>query len=235
MADRYFYPEPITPVAEVILDGPEAHHLISVMRAKVGTKIELFNGDGFAYPAEVIDVFKREANLLIHERIDAANEAPLQLTIATALPKGDRLDFLIEKLVELGAFRLIPLQTERSVVVPKEAKLEKWQRAVIEASKQCRRNKLMEISSPMTLKELLSKSIQGKAYFAHPGFEVLPKVTESNESKTTEILVAVGPEGGFSDAEVGQFQAASWQGISLGRRILRIETAALKIASCLLD
>ncbi|MGK2932688.1 MAG: RsmE family RNA methyltransferase, partial [Solirubrobacterales bacterium] len=101
MADRFFTDQPLSP-GELDLDGAEAHHLAAVRRFAPGDRVTLFNGDGGEYPAEVVGVSKRAVSLMVKERIEANRELQHQFVIASALPKGDRLDFLLEKLVELG-------------------------------------------------------------------------------------------------------------------------------------
>src|SRR5579871_447892 len=141
MANRFYTSFALSP-GMVTIQGPEAHHLATVRRLHIGDSVVLFNGDGNEYLAEIASI-DRKAIALNVLRVDMVNrELPIELTIACAIPKGERADFLIEKLTEVGATELIPLETERSVVKPRETKIERWSRAVIEASKQCGRNRL---------------------------------------------------------------------------------------------
>src|SRR3954467_11605747 len=112
MADRFYVNSPLAP-GPVVLTGPEAHHLAAVLRARPGTAVCLFNGDGAEYPANVVEVHKREVVLDVTGRSTLLRELPHRLEVASALPKGDRGDFLVEKLTELGATRLVPLRTRR--------------------------------------------------------------------------------------------------------------------------
>src|SRR5215831_8855509 len=138
MAERFFTPDSLAP-GEYVLTGAEAHHITTVRRFGPGDRVVLFNGDGNEYAAEVVGVAKKAVTL---------NVLSVAVIVASALPKGDRADFLVEKLTELGATRFIPLLTARSVVVPKESAVEKFRRAVIEASKQSGRNRLMIVEAP---------------------------------------------------------------------------------------
>jgi 16S rRNA (uracil1498-N3)-methyltransferase len=227
MSDRFYTPKPLT-LGEFVLDGPEAHHLATVRRMAVGDRVTLFNGDGREYPAEVLSVGKKSVGLLVLSVEERDRENPFPLVIASALPKGDRADFLIEKLTELGVSRFIPLITERSVVTPREAKVEKFTRHVIEASKQCGRNRLMEMDSPRRFSELLvSGDLPASRWILHPGSGTEPATAIPPEG----VCVAVGPEGGFTVAEVEAAGQAGWQSWSFGTRILRIETAALAAAA----
>lgn len=225
MADRFFTDQPLAP-GEITLDGPEAHHLSAVRRFAPGEAVTLFNGDGAEYPAEVLAVYKKSVSLVVIDRREVNRERPWPLVVASAIPKADRADFLLEKLTELGATAWIPLICERSVVVPREAKREKLQRAVIEASKQCGRNTLMLVEPPRSIAELIRSTTTEERYFLHPG-----EASQERVAPTRPRIAAIGPEGGFSPAEVQALHQAGWQPLTLGPRILRIETAA--IAACL--
>ena len=144
MADRFYVNCALAP-GPIELEGSEAHHLAVVCRLRPGDVVCLFNGDGREYPAEVRAVGRRGVTLEVHAVEAPRREQPFRLEIAAPLPKGDRAQFLIEKLTELGVTAFTPLQTARSVVHPREAKLDRLQRHVIEASKQCGRNVLMEV------------------------------------------------------------------------------------------
>src|SRR5262245_57779355 len=145
MADRYYVNSPLVP-GPITLSGPEAYHLAAVCRAHPGDAVCLFNGDGAEYPAIVRQVAKKHVELDVQGRECPPRERCSRLEIAAPLPKSDRGDFLIEKLTELGVTCFVPLQTARSVVHPRLAKLDRLQRAVIEASKQCGRNTLMKVN-----------------------------------------------------------------------------------------
>lgn len=228
MADRFYTPEPLGP-GEFVLAGPEAHHLAAVRRFTPGDRVTLFNGDGNEYPAEVLSVGKRSVTLSVTAPVAADREHGFPLVVAAALPKGDRADFLIEKLTELGVTAFVPLVTARSVVHPKDAKVEKFERAVIEASKQCGRNVLMEVRPPTTWADLLRADLPPVRVVLHPG----GAARLADVSPAGGVAVAVGPEGGFTDDELAAAVAAGWVGASLGRRVLRVETAAVAAAAVL--
>lgn len=227
MADRFYTPHLLAP-GDFVLDGPEAHHLASVRRFGPGDRVTLFNGDGREYPAEVVAAGKRSVALTVSPAVEADRELGFELVVASALPKGDRADFLIEKLTELGATRFVPLVTERSVVLPKESAVEKFRRAVIEASKQCGRNVLMAVDPPA----------RWGAFVRSVGLPAVRLVlhTEGGPSPPAEdvragVAVAVGPEGGLTAAEVAEAVAAGWRPTTLGPRVLRVETAAVAAAA----
>jgi 16S rRNA (uracil1498-N3)-methyltransferase len=221
MADRFYVNCPLAP-GLAVLTGPEAHHLAVVLRARPGDSVYLFNGDGAEYPAVIAELRKKEVTLEITGRRTPKRELDFRIEVAAPVPKGDRGDFLVEKLTELGVTRFVPLRTGRSVVHPRSDRLE---RAVVEASKQCGRNVLMKIE-PLTewAEYCRDAMLPALRLIAHPGGGPLPELRG-------DVAVAVGSEGGFADEEVAAAQRAGWQSVDLGPRILRVETAAITLAA----
>ena len=228
MSER-FYVDRTIDLPHVVLRGDEARHLSQVMRAKGGEQVTLFDGSGAEFAARVTQVKKNEVELEIAERRELSRELPFELTMAVALPKGERQKWLVEKLTELGVTRLVPLITERGVAQPVEAALDRLRRGVIEASKQCGRNQLMEVAEALSVEQLLtSVDARGKLLLADPSGEPL---TDSSGDRRDDLTAAVGPEGGFSPGEIAAARAAEWQVVSLGKRVLRVETAAIALAA----
>ncbi len=228
MAERFYVNSELAP-GLVVVRGPEAHHLGTVCRVRSGDTVCLFNGDGHEYPARVIDVARRDVTLEVSSRESPQRELPYTLNVACPLPKGDRAQLLVEKLTELGVTSLALLLTERSVVSPREVKREKLERYVIEASKQCRRNVLMRIEPPCEWRTYLrGERLPERRLLAHPGGEPL-RIYE----QPGDVVVAIGPEGGYSADEVAAARDSGWKTIDLGPRILRVETAAVAFAACL--
>lgn len=222
MSDRFYFDGVLGP-GDVTLSGPEAHHLTNVRRFGPGDLVTLFNGDGHEYPAEIIETGKKRVSLRVLRAEAPDRELGLQLHIASALPKGDRGDFLIEKLTELGVTDFTPLVTERAVVKADDAKADKLRRAVIEASKQCGRNVLMRVHAPAEWSGWSARQAGGR-FIADPAGGPVPG------SPVDGVTVAIGPEGGFTRPEVETAVRAGWELLSLGPRILRVETAAVAVA-----
>jgi 16S rRNA (uracil1498-N3)-methyltransferase len=235
MSDRYFIERPITS-DQATLGGAEAHHLIHVMRAKRGSRIVLFDGSGAEFTAAVENVGRSELELSIIAREAIDRELPLEITLGVALPKGDRQKWLVEKAVELGVAKLAPLRTDRAVAQPLEQALGRLHRSVVEASKQCGRNRLMEIQRPQSWTEFVENSRSEPCrLIAHPqGFHREPAPPPHAE-KPKNIRLAIGPEGGFTPDEIALAVTAGWHTIDLGRRILRIETAALLLTATVIQ
>jgi 16S rRNA (uracil1498-N3)-methyltransferase len=259
MAERFYANCPLVP-GPIQLDGAEAHHLAGVRRFRVGDAVVLFNGDGAEYPATVTEVAKRSVVLEISERRQTSVEVGRPVEVAAPLPKGDRTAFLIEKLTELGVTSFVPLRCERSVIDPGVGKLEKLERAVVEASKQCGRNTLMRIEPPIDWRAYVVVRGDVMSYLAAPsppgfaggegrgeggqylsrnpdllGFAVPPSaptpLPPQSRGERGEVRLAVGPEGGFTAAEIAAALDARWRRVSLGPRILRVETAAMVLAA----
>jgi 16S rRNA (uracil1498-N3)-methyltransferase len=240
MSERFFSSRRIDS-DRATLDGPEAHHLLHVMRADVGDHVTLFDGGGAEFDAVVESLRRADVELRVINRREVDRELPFALTVGVALPKGDRQKWLVEKLTELGVSALKPLITERSVSQPTGNALERLERAVIEAAKQCGRNRLMDVLEPNSWNDWISfdvasalrvprSEIHGRRLVAHPDGQPLAEIDLSHPLPT---LVAVGPEGGLTEAEVAVAIEAGWHAVSLGLRILRVETAALALAAAI--
>jgi 16S rRNA (uracil1498-N3)-methyltransferase len=233
MPDRYFVETPIDS-DQARLVGAEAHHLAHVMRAKPGSEVTLFDGSGQEFLARVERVGRSEIELAVLSRAAIDREAPLQVTLGTALPKADRRRWLVEKAVELGAALLVPLQTARSGDCEVSARL---RQAVIEASKQCGRNRLMEIGPPTSLEDFLSAAptdnLRLIAHSAAPAAGMPLAQAAAGQTAGRGVTLAVGPEGGFTPAEFEQALGRGWQAVSLGPRVLRVETAAIALVAAL--
>lgn len=225
-----FYCPTLASAGTIELPEAEAHHLAHVLRLKAGDAVELFNGNGLVGQGVVEKVGKRTVACDV---TSVAHESPPtpEITLATAVPKGERFDWLVEKATELGVSRLVPLITERSTVDPRESKLDRLRQTIIAACKQSGRSHLMELTSPMTWKQFLSGVGQSQLVVAHPFAPPigLPNFTARNPGEA--IVLAVGPEGGFTDEELALAEKRGARLISLGRHILRIETAGLALAA----
>ena len=168
MADRYFVETPIDG-SQARLVGTEAHHLIHVMRGKVGEQITLFDGLGAEFLCRVDQVGRSDVGLSVISRHEFDRESSLPLTLAVALPKGDRRRWLVEKAVELGVTRLVPLETERSNDRETSAASVRLRQTVIEASKQSGRNRLMEIDEARSWSDYLAEApAAAERWIAHP-------------------------------------------------------------------
>lgn len=227
MSER-FYIEPAITGDRAVLTGSEVHHLAGVMRAKIGDEITLFDGSGAEFVARIAGLKKDRCELTIVRRELVSREPAVAVIAGVALPKGDRQKWLVEKLTELGVSQIVPLLTKRGVVQPGEGAAARLRRSVIEASKQCGRNRLLEIAEPVEAVDWFQSMPPSEVrWLADPEGKPL----DLSAGNRDRVHFAVGPEGGFTPAEVAAAQDAGWQSVSLGSSILRIETAAIALAA----
>lgn len=215
-----------------MLNEDETRHLRDVLRLRIGDEVSVFDGAGRELMGTIASIGKRSSEIIIVEEIEPASaESPLDLTIAAAVVNGDKYDIVVQKAVELGVNKLIPLITIRCDVKVKDAarRLERWRRIALEATKQCGRAKLMQITEPFGFAELIANSIaEDVVLFSER--DGLDFSSIKPDKRTTALF---GPKGGWDDTEL---EAAGTKGIkivTLGGRILRAETAAIGITAIL--
>jgi 16S rRNA (uracil1498-N3)-methyltransferase len=217
---RLFVRTPLAEAAIVELDASQANYLGNVMRLGVGAKLLLFDGSSGEWLAQIADAAKKRMTLKV-ERCTRGPETIPDVWLAFAPVKRAQTDWLVEKATELGAARLIPVMTQRTIA--ERVKLERLEAIAIEAAEQCGRTRLPEIAEPMPLKALLGA--ERTLYFADEAGGGEPA---ADAFKPGPALILIGPEGGFTDDERSMIRAAPGAiPISLGPRILRAETAAL--------
>jgi len=232
-----FLVEMLPATGAVELNESESRHASNVLRMHTGDAVALFDGHGGEAQGVLERVGKRSVTVNILRRSDADRELPVALELLVALPKGDRQKSLIDALVQLGVARLTPLECQRGVAQPNASALQRLERGVVEASKQCGRNRLLSIQSPISIEQLVTAapalaSGVTPSFFAHPYGASRGLASAAVELATKqELRVAIGPEGGFTDSECELFRTHGWQQVTLGARILRIEVAATMVAA----
>ncbi len=226
---RVYCPPPLVG-QQLEITGPEAHYLANVRRMGPGDEVAVFDGHGNLVRGRVLSVSRNRVMIVRESSEREQVSSELELTIATAVPKGDRFDWLIEKATELGVARLIPLRTARSVVDPRAGKLERLRRHVIEACKQSGRNRLMELGEPQEWDELVTQPLPGARLIGAIGGQSLRSFPPQ-----TLGTIAIGPEGGFTESELEAGLASGWQLVRLAGQTLRIETAGLAAAATFLN
>ncbi|TFW19106.1 16S rRNA (uracil(1498)-N(3))-methyltransferase [Duganella callida] len=226
---RFFYPAPIS-VGEAISLPAELSHHIHVLRLAPGALITLFNGDGGEYTAVLTDLARRSASAEIKAHTPREVELPFAVTLAQALPEGNKMDWIIEKAVELGASGFQPLAAQRSVVrlsaERAEKKLEHWRGVVVAAAEQSGRNRLPPVAPPLDYKQWISQQD------LHRRIVLSPRAGQSladwaRHQPAQAVTLVVGPEGGFSNDEEDLALRHGALPLSVGPRVLRTETAAL--------
>lgn len=233
--DRFFIP--IKFDSDVIqVSNDEAHHMLSVKRHKEGDKVILFNGAGDECIGEIINTFidqashKKIADISILSVGKVDKEVGVGITVAFSVPKGKRADLIVQKCSELGVLNLVPLSTERGIVKSGSGnKLEKWRRIAIEASKQCGRNIVTEVTDFISfdsIEKLISTHKLSLIFDKQEHYPGIKNVLKNNISANT-ILCIIGPEGGFSEKEMEKAQNYGCLATKLTPQILRVETATI--------
>lgn len=227
---RFFSDNTLELGATVALSANAAAHATRVMRLNVGDTLVLFNGDGFDYTCELVSIKKNAVLASIQSSQKITVESPLSITLLQGISSGDRMDYTIQKAVELGVTQIQPINTERSVVKLSaeraEKRVEHWQGVVHAACEQSGRGVVPKIGLPMPLSQWLAKHPQNNAcrILLNPiGAKRLAELTKP----AVEIQLLIGAEGGLSPQEIDTAIAHGFQSIVLGPRILRTETAAL--------
>jgi len=224
---------------KVVVTGDDVNHMAKVMRFLPGDRVICCNGEGRDVLAEIEKITSEHIQLKILEELSESRELPLKVTIAQGLPKGDKMDFIIQKGTELGAFSFLPFTSRYTVVKLDEKKekkrVERWKKIAKEAAEQSHRSLVPHIANPLGWRELLAKvSSFDYALFAYEKEEETPLYQAlKGIPKEASILLVIGPEGGFSEDEAREAEEAGMQRVSLGRRILRTETASLYGLSCI--
>ena len=234
---RLFVAVPLAPGEDLPLPPDAAQHALRVLRLKTGDPVTLFNGDGRQYPARLVAAGPRAASVHVDAVEAPAREPPLRITLIQSLARGEKMDWIIQKATELGAARILPVTSERSEVRLDGARSEKrlghWRAITIAACEQCGRNVIPEISAPESLETYLAAHPQAGAevrWMLHPGGTVRLR---NIGLAATEVVLAVGPEGGFSDNDLAALRNAGFDELALGPRVLRTETAGLAAMAAL--
>ncbi len=228
---RLFVPVPENPPAEVTLSGDRRHYLLHVLRLGEGASLEVFDGTGRAFDARVTHVDAQEVRL----SLGTARTMPHRraVSVLQGLPKGDKLEWVLQKGTELGAAAFYPVATERSVVKLEPRRAEertvRWTKIVEEAARQCRRNDVPQVHAPRPLLEAARALAPGTMLLVLDEEESAVPLGEAFRACApgAPVALVVGPEGGLAREEVAALVTLGARGVSLGARILRTETAAL--------
>jgi 16S rRNA (uracil1498-N3)-methyltransferase len=226
---RFYVPQTLVVGQEITLPDTTFRHAVQVLRLNVGEPLILFNGEGGDYSAQMSSVSKRSASVMIYNFSPVDTESPIHLTLVQAVIKPDKMDFALQKAVELGVATIQPLITQRSVVrIGKEQvdkKLQHWEGIVVAACEQSGRTKMPDVPAPLTLERWLALPATGTRLILAPGD--FPRINALPMGLPAPVSLLIGPEGGFTDEEVETCIQAGVMPVSLGPRILRAETASL--------
>ncbi|MEW6729753.1 MAG: 16S rRNA (uracil(1498)-N(3))-methyltransferase [Acidobacteriota bacterium] len=232
---RFFVPAEKIHSETALIEGDEAHHLRRVLRLAVGDEVRVFDSSGREWRAVIEQTSIQQVILRLLEPFDNEVESPIAITLAQGLIKGERFELVLQKAVELGISALQPFTSRYTDVQLSEARaekrLERWQRIVLEATKQSGRRRLMSILPPLSWAELIRQINRPALLFAEQGGHSLTSISDQLKTlQPTAITAIVGSEGGWSREELAQAEAAGFHLVTLGPRILRTETAGIMAA-----
>ncbi len=239
---QHFFVEPEqVKLNSIYIYGSDVKHIKDVLRMKVGEKIEISDGNNKKYLCEIIDLAEEQIIVEIIEEIESDSELPVKVCLYQGFPKGDKMDLIVQKAVELGVHEIIPVMTKRTIVKLDEKKaakrVERYNSIAISAAKQANRGVIPVVKDICTFDEALEDS-------KHNGMNIIPYELAEGMLETRKVLdtvinhksigIFIGPEGGFDTREIEKAKTEGAKPITLGKRILRTETAGLAVLSILM-
>ena len=236
---RFFVPQLYN--EEMYIEGVDARHISKVLRMQPGAQLQIVSDDGVSAVAEITAIDSERVTVRCLEKLAESHEPRVKLVLAQGLAKGEKMDFIIQKAVEMGAYSVIPVAMEHSVVrldgAKAAKKVERWQKIAESAAKQSKRDIIPEVQPVQSMAEMLAKCTCQPKIIAYEcedrlSLKAALKAAEA-AGGISELLLIIGPEGGISEAELEQARQAGAVPVSLGRRILRAETAGLVAISAI--
>jgi len=235
---RFYIPQPRIENGMLSVEGDEVKHIRKVLRLKSGDEISVFDGLGREFEGAIVKEGLSAVVIGIKNVYSSTRDSPLEVTLAQSLLKGEKMDYLIQKATELGIEEIVPFLSSRSVPFLEKSKrierLQRWKRIAVEASKQCGRRVVPEIEFLQYYPEMLQRATPDSLrliLWEREGVKLKEILERPKERK--KIFFVVGPEGGFSEGEVDEAKGSGFTPVTLGRRILRAETASLCLLSIL--
>ncbi len=237
---RFFVRKNDVSCDSINISGEDYNHIKKVLRLGNGDRIIACDGEGTDHLVEIVKIEDAMVKTRIIESVKNCTEPPIQITLFQGLPKSDKMDFIIQKAVELGINEIIPVITERTVVKTDrksgDKKCERWNKISMEAAKQCNRGIIPKVGFPLGFREALDaakgSSLSLIPYEKEAGTKL--KQVLANSSSVGKVSVFIGPEGGFTEKEIEAAVSCGVQPVTLGPRILRTETAGIAVLSILM-
>lgn len=225
MSNRFFIEASLTVGQPIELTEVVFHHWVRVLRAKLNDQAILFNGQGGEYLVELTEINKKNASIQVLS-FEPANRTPgFQVVLGQVMSKGDRMDYAIQKATELGVHKIQLLTSERCEMRLKydrdQKKIDHWQAIAIAACEQCGLNIVPEVLAPISLQEWFSRSLPATKLVLAPNTDAFDIAKQA----TPDLALLIGPEGGLSQDEIAQANAAGFKNWCIGERVLRTETA----------
>lgn len=235
---RFFVPQLYN--EEMTISGVDARHISKVLRMQPGAQLQIVSDDGVSALAEIVAIDSEQVSVRCLEKLAESHEPRVRLILAQGLAKGEKMDFIIQKAVEMGAYSIVPVAMEHSVVrldgAKADKKVERWQKIAESAAKQSKRDIIPQIQPVQTMAAMLASndcSTKIIAYECEDRLSLKSALRKAEEKGITDLLLIIGPEGGISEHELDLAKDAGATAVSLGRRILRAETAGLVAISAI--
>lgn len=235
---RFFVPQLYN--EEMTISGVDARHISKVLRMQPGAQVQIVSDDGVSALAEIVAIDSEQVTVRCIEKLSESHEPRVRLILAQGLAKGEKMDFIIQKAVEMGAYSVVPVAMEHSVVRldgPKaDKKVERWQKIAESAAKQSKRDIIPQIQPVQSMAKMLENndcSTKIIAYECEDRLSLKTALRKAEEKGITDLLLIIGPEGGISEHELELAKNAGAMAVSLGKRILRAETAGLVAISAI--
>jgi 16S rRNA (uracil1498-N3)-methyltransferase len=232
---RHYIDAPLAAGTRIVLPESAVAHLVRVLRLGIGDRFALFNGDGCDYPASLVGLGRKSAEAELLGRVEILTESPLRITLAQGIARGEKMDLILQKATELGVARIAPVVTERTEVRLDgeriEKKMQHWRGVLASACEQCGRARLPQILEPQSLANFAGSDASKRRFVLDPDAgQTLPGLAIGKEES---VSLLIGPEGGLSERDLAATRAAHYEGLKLGPRILRTETAGLSAIAAL--
>lgn len=232
---RIYHPVPLQGLSHCLLSEEASHHISRVLRMQIGDHLQLFDGSNWVFESQIHHIHKKNIEVIIHSCAEDNKESPLHLHLGQVISRGEKMEFTIQKSVELGVNIITPLYASRCGVKLDEhrmaKKIQQWQKIAISACEQCGRNRIPEIRPLMHLENWCQEEFEGLKLNLHPRathtIKTLPPLKKKN------IRLLIGSEGGLSLQEIQQTREQGFTEIQLGKRVLRTETSALTAITAL--
>lgn len=238
---RFFVPKEKIDDKRIVIDSEDVAHITRVLRLGIGDKLTVCDGRGYDYNAEISEISKKEIICEILEKNNSETEANISVTLFQGIPKGSKMEYIIQKTTEMGITDIVPVSMTRCVSKvedrkSEQKKLERWQKIAVEASKQSQRGIVPKIHNILSFKDAILKMKEADLYFAPYECEEdnkLRNVLKSKQNIQTAAFM-IGPEGGYDLMEIEKLKEEKIPTVTLGKRILRTETAPLAVTAMLM-
>ena len=232
---RVYVDSPVAAGKRVVVEGSAANHIARVLRLRSGDSLTVFDGSGGEFGARIEEFRKETVVVAVEEHRPLDRESPLPLTLVQGISRGERMDWIIQKATELGASRIVPVFTKRSVVrldeKQAERKLQHWRAITVAACEQCGRNRIPDLAAPVDFFDMLTGDSSARTDSAGSTRLLLSPTGDLRIDDLQDvgkgITVLIGPEGGLEDVEQEAAVTAGFKAVRLGPRVLRTETAAI--------